>query len=41
MAPGTPAGGSFGFAAAASKRTAVISALGYNPGLGAAYIYEA
>jgi hypothetical protein len=41
MAPGTPAGGSFGFAAAVSKRTAIISAQGYNPGLGAAYIYKA
>ena len=41
MAPGTPAGGSFGFAAAVSKRTAIVSAQGYNPGLGAVYIYKA
>ena len=40
MEPGTPAGGSFGFAAAASGTTAVISAQGYNPGHGAAYIYK-
>jgi hypothetical protein len=41
MAPGTPAGGAFGLAAAVSGTTAIISALGYNPGLGTAYIYKA
>jgi hypothetical protein len=41
MAPGTPAGGSFGLAATVSRTTAIISAQGYNPGLGAAYIYKA